>query len=523
MVHFAPWKIITVLLLCFMSFAYAAPNLIDRDDLAGWQESVPGWLPNQAVNLGLDLRGGVYLLLEVQVDDALEGRIERLRDTVRSSARRERIRLRGVSSIEDGVRFRAASEEDTERLVEIARRLDEDFDLSRDGADILLRYRQQARDEFVDNIMGTSVEVIRRRVDETGTTEPVIQRQGDDRILLQVPGASDPEQIKDVIGTTAQMTFHLVDTTVSLQQMQAGQVPNGTIIRPMLDPPGQTIAIRAQPILSGDNLVNANTGFGQSGPVVSFRFDSAGARIFGDVTTENVGRPFAILLDEQVISAPVIREPIVGGNGQISGDFSVEEVERLALLLRSGALPADIDFLEERTVGPSLGADSIAAGQAASMIGLILVAVFMVAIYGGFGAMATIALAVNMAAIVAMLSFLQATLTLPGIAGIVLTIGMAVDANVLILERIREEARSGRSPIAAIDAGYGRALTTIIDASLTTLIAAAMLYSFGSGPVKGFAVTLSIGILTSMFSAIMVTRLMIVTWLRQTKPSALPV
>ncbi|MEE8535754.1 MAG: protein translocase subunit SecD, partial [Kiloniellales bacterium] len=373
------------------------------------------------------------------------------------------------------------------------------------------------------NVIEQSIEVVRRRIDETGTREPSIQRQGDARILIQLPGVRDPERIKALLGKTAKMTFRFVNETAI---PASGRAPPGSEILESdeLDPYGnpRRYVVKRRVMVSGENLTNAASTTGQDGrPVVSFTFDTLGAKRFADATRANVGRVFAIILDGKVISAPVIREPILGGSGQISGNFTFQETQDLALLLRAGALPAPLTILEERTVGPGLGADSIQAGKVASLLGLIFVVVFMAVAYGLFGVMADVALLVNLILIAAVLSVLQATLTLPGIAGIVLTIGMAVDANVLVFERIREESHAGRSPITAIDAGYRRAMTTIIDSNLTTLIAALLLYQFGSGPVKGFAVTLAIGLVSSMFTSIMLTRLLVVIWLRRRRPQAL--
>jgi preprotein translocase subunit SecD len=334
--------------------------------------------------------------------------------------------------------------------------------------------------------------------------------------LIQVPGV-DPERLKDIIGTTAKMTFQFVDTTADVSAAQAGQVPPGMQLLPSSDTreglPGAYV-VEKRVMVSGENLVDAQAGFSENRPVVNFRFDSVGARRFGDATKNNVGRLFAIVLDGRVISAPVIREPILGGQGQISGSFTVEEARDLALLLRAGALPAPLTVLEERTVGADLGSDSIAAGKFASVIGIAAIVVVMIVLYGLFGVFANVALILNGLLLLGALSLLQATLTLPGIAGIVLTIGMAVDANVLVYERIREEVRNGRSPITAIDHGYREAMNTIVDANLTTLISSLILFMLGSGPIRGFAVTLSIGILTSVFTAVMVTRLIAVTWLK---------
>ncbi|MDE0781106.1 MAG: protein translocase subunit SecD, partial [Alphaproteobacteria bacterium] len=341
---------------------------------------------------------------------------------------------------------------------------------------------------------------------------------------VQVPGLEDPEALKRILGKTAKMNFHLIDEEADLRKVQSGRVPPGSMLRFGLKSEGQVpYVVRRRVVVGGERLVDAQPSFQDGKPIVTFRFDTAGGRIFGEATQNNVGTRLAILLDGEVISAPVIRSAILGGSGIITGQFSVDEVTELSLLLRAGALPAPMTPLEERTVGPGLGADSIEAGKIASMIGLAAVVVFMIISYGLFGVMAAVALLFNISLIVALLSLLQATLTLPGIAGIVLTIGMAVDANVLILERIKEETRNGRTPISAVDAGYRRALTTIIDSNFTTLIAAILLFQFGSGPIKGFAVTLSIGIITSMFTALMLTRLFVVFWLRRRRPKTLPI
>jgi len=381
-----------------------------------------------------------------------------------------------------------------------------------------------------NNAVAQSIEIIRNRIDELGTTEPNIQRQGEDRVLVQVPGEGDSQRVKDLIGRTARMAFHLLHETWTPGQPVPERAPRRSFIAPSYekipgsnDQPVRQYLVSSRENVSGEHLVDAQPTLYENRPVVSFRFDAAGARDFAETTRENTGRFLAILLDDEVISAPVIDEPILAGSGIIRGQFSIREVNDLALLLRAGALPAELTFLEERTVGPSLGADSIEAGKVAAVIGMVLVVGFMIISYGMFGAMAVVALGFNLALILAVLSGIQATLTLPGIAGIVLTVGMAVDANVLIFERIREEIANNRSPISAVDAGYSRAMTTIIDSNLTTGIAALLLFALGSGPIKGFAVTLGFGILASMFTAIMVTRLMIVTWLRRARPKSIPI
>ena len=370
-----------------------------------------------------------------------------------------------------------------------------------------------------------SIEVVRRRIDQLGTTEPNIQRQGEDRILVQVPGLQDSKRLKDLLQQTAKLTFHLVCTDMSAEQALQTRPPADCEVRYSADEPPEAYLIEKRSLVGGEDLVDAQPSFDQRSnePIVTFRFNTSGALRFATVTEQNVGKPFAIVLDKEVVSAPVIREPIRGGSGQISGNFTVEQANDLSILLRAGALPADLTIVEERTVGPGLGADSIEAGKLAAVIGSIAVVVFMVLGYGLLGVFADVALAANIALIIGILSFLQATLTLPGIAGIVLTVGMAVDANVLIYERIREEAQAGRSAIAAIDAGFARALGTILDANITTLIAAVILFQLGSGPVRGFAITLAIGILTTVFSAFVLTRLIVATWVRTRRPHAVPI
>ena len=535
MVYFAKWKIILVLVVCALGIAYAAPNFVDRSAT----EQLPDWMPNQQVSLGLDLQGGSHLLIQVETAPVIQEQLESVMDGINVALRTERIRKRNLGILPGaegdeghGVTVTINEPVDFEQARTVIRELEPQATMSSDADTGIINLTFPETEIFArrNAALSQSIEIIRRRIDETGVREPVIQAQGDQRILVQLPGVDDPERIKDLLGKTAKMTFHLVDVRNSRSDALAGRIPPGSQLMPAANDPNPDgtpfmYLIEKRVMISGESLVDAQPTFdSQSGqPVVSFRFDNRGAKKFGDVTTKNVDRPFAIVLDGEVISAPVIREPILGGNGQISGGFTVQGAQDLALLLRAGALPAPLTYLEERTVGPGLGKDSIEAGKVASVIGLIAVIVFMAAAYRRFGLMADVALAMNIFLILAALSVLQATLTLPGIAGIVLTIGMAVDANVLVFERIREEVRAGRTPISAIDAGYSRALHTIVDANVTTLIAAVLLYMFGSGPVRGFAVTLAIGIVTSMFTAIMLTRLLVVTWLRRTKPQELKV
>ena len=539
MLHFARWQIVLVVLVVVMGVLAVLPNLVPRSVLA----PLPDWLPKERIVLGLDLQGGAYLLYEVDRDDYQEKRLRSLTGEVRQALRTSpRIGYTGLGVVDGGVqvRIRDAAEFDDarQRLSELTNPLTqnlfggqatEEFALSEGSNNVLrLDFTSEGLSQRIASIVDQSIEVVRRRIDELGTTEPNIQREGEDRILVEAPGGN-PEQLKGLVGTTAQLTFHLVDTTVSGEEAMQTRPPPGTMVLLTSEEdelePLQPYVVEESPLLTGEDLVDAQPGFEQqtSEPVVTFRLTTGGARRFGEVTSQNVGRPFAIVLDEEIISAPVIREPITGGSGQISGSFTVQAANDLAILLRAGALPAALTLVEERTVGPGLGADSIAAGELAALVAAVLVGISMLVVYGLFGVFANIALITNIVLIMGLLSLLGATLTLPGIAGIVLTMGMAVDANVLIYERIREEGRAGRSPILAIDAGFSRAFSTILDANVTTLIAAVILFQLGSGPIRGFAVTLAIGILTTVFTAFLFTRLLVALWVRRRRPSAIPV
>lgn len=515
MLHIPRWKILTVLVASILAVAYSAPNLVGAETRTWLQTNLPSWLPNKTINLGLDLRGGAHLLYEVDIDVVFEERADMFVSDARSQLRDGRVGYSRIGTLDKGVRVVLRDAADVDKARSIIRSLSDDIqvEVKEDGLTIEGRMSDAEVKAVADQTIDQSIEIVRRRVDELGTTEPSIVRQGENRILLQVPGA-DSDDLKRIVGTTAKLTFHLLNDGTSA----------GGKRLPMADEPGQEITIDRRAMITGEMLETAAPAFDQTGQaVVSFALNSQGGRKFCKISTDNVQKPFAIVLDNEVISAPVIREPICGGRGQISGGFDVQGANDLALLLRAGALPAPLKVMEERTVGPSLGADSIEAGKNASLIAMALVLIFMAGCYGLFGMMANAALLINVSLIFAVLSTLQATLTLPGIAGIVLTIGMAVDANVLIFERIREELKAGRSPISAIDAGYRNAMSTIVDSNLTTLIAAIILFSFGTGPIKGFAVTLGIGIMTSFFSAIMITRVIVVTWLRKTKPDTVPI
>ncbi len=539
MLHFARWQIVLIVLTIVVGVLAVMPNLMPRS----WVEALPGWLPKQRIVLGLDLQGGAYLLYEVDRQDYMEKRLRSLTGEVRQALRTEpRIGYTGLGVVDGGVQVRirdAAQFQDArERLADLTNPLNQslfgggatdEFALSEGSNDMLrLQFSEEGLAQRMRSIVDQSIEVVRRRIDELGTTEPSIQREGEDRILVEAPGG-DPEQLKGLVGTTAQLTFHLVDTSMSGEQALSTRPPPGTMVLMTSEDddlePLRPYVVEESPLLTGEDLVDAQPSFQQqtNEPVVSFRLTTSGARRFGEVTTRNVGRPFAIVLDDEVISAPVIREPITGGSGQISGSFTVQGANDLSILLRAGALPAALTLVEERTVGPGLGADSIAAGEMAAIVAAVLVALSMILVYGLFGVFANIALITNIVLLMGLLSLLGATLTLPGIAGIVLTMGMAVDANVLIYERIREEGRAGRTPILAIDTGFSRAFATILDANVTTLIAAVILFQLGSGPIRGFAVTLAIGILTTVFTAFLFTRLLVALWVRRRRPTAVPV
>ena len=549
------WNKMVIILLVLAGIAFAMPNLfyerverhndavalIERtgattDALEAERALWPDLLPGTLVNLGLDLRGGAHLLAEVQVADVYEARMDALWPELRDVLREVRdtvgtIRRQDAPAGELHVRISEPA--GIAAAVEAARRLATPvvsltgvgaptLEVRGDNDLLIVTLSEAERQATDDRTMQQSVEIVRRRVDEAGTREPTIQRQGADRILIQVPGIGSAQELKDLIGTTARLTFHpVVSRTTDAQ----AEVDARQILLPSMDEEGAFYVLEQTPVVTGDDLVDSQPAFDQQTgqPAVTFRFNPSGARAFGDYTAANVGDPFAIVLDEEVISAPVIRQAITGGSGQITGNFTVEGSTELAVLLRAGALPAEMVFLEERTIGPELGADSIAAGEIAAVVAFASVLVFMVLSYGLFGFFASVALILNVGLIFGVLSVIGATLTLPGIAGIVLTIGMAVDANVLVFERIREELKTAKGPARAIEQGYARALSAIIDANLTTFIIAVILFTLGSGPVRGFSITLGIGIITSVFTAIYVTRLLIVTWFDRARPKTIEV
>jgi len=548
------WKRLLVWGLCLAAVIFAVPNLFyarveahndalrrieqtgatteaDAAALAQW----PSWLPSRIVNLGLDLRGGAHLLAEVAVADVYKTRMESLWPEARKALTAVRDQVGGIRRVPapDGeLRIRIENPSGLPAAVEAVKALaspvvtltgvgENDLVVTGEGDTLTVTLSDAEKAAMDSRTMQQSVEIVRRRVDEVGTREPTIQRQGEDRILIQVPGIGSAAELKAIIGTTAQLTFHPV---VRLTR-NPGESPGAdAILLPDANDSETFYVLERAPVVTGEDLVDAKPDFDQNGrPAVAFRFNPSGGRKFGDYTAENIGNPFAIVLDGEVISAPTIQAHIAGGSGIITGNFTVEEATNLAILLRAGALPAELTFIEERTIGPELGADSIQAGRTASLIALAAVFAFMVLAYGLFGFFACIALVFNVTMIFALLSLIGATLTLPGIAGIVLTMGMAVDANVLIYERMRDEIRAGKGPARTIEAGFERALSAIIDSNLTTLLVAIIMFALGSGPIRGFAVTLGIGILTTLLSAIYVTRLIVIAWFDWRRPRTLDV
>lgn len=553
MLYIDLWKRIVIIGLCALGLLLALPNAFYtrvesfNDATVALEKGVstpenqanstlwPSFLPSDIVNLGLDLRGGAHLLAEVKVADVYAQRMKSLWPEVRDILRKERATV-GTIRLQDApageLRVKISNPSAMAQAIEFVSVLsqpivslnavgEKDLVVTGQGDTLIVTLSEAEKVATDARTLQQSLEIVRRRIDEVGTREPTIQRQGNDRILIQVPGIGSAAELKALIGTTAQLTFQHVIGQTGDPDAAAGA---GNEVVPSLDREGVYYILDAAPVVSGEDLVDAQPSFDQNGrPAVNFRFDPTGARKFGDYTAENIGNPFAIVLDGEVISAPVIQSHIPGGSGIITGNFTVEESTNLAVLLRAGALPAGLDFLEERTIGPELGADSIAAGKIASLVAGIAVLVFMVLSYGLFGLFANVALMTNIALIFGLLSWIGGTLTLPGIAGIVLTIGMAVDANVLIFERIREELKAGKGPARAIELGYEKALSAIADANITTLITAIILFAAGSGPVRGFAITLGLGIITSVFTAIYVTRLLVVIWFERRRPKTIEV
>ncbi len=533
MLQLSPVRTAIIAIVTIMGILFTLPNLLSDNAL----KSLPDFMPKNKIVLGLDLQGGSHLLLQVNKEDIVSERIKSLRRDARSILANDNgigniittdgttltIELTDPSKLGEALKALEELQTTVSNALFAGSSIEEVLIGQTDDGKITLILTKEGIEERLSSLVTQSIEVIRRRIDELGTTEPVIQRSGKDRILVQVPGFDDSERLKDLISRTARLTFHMVYPDLTAAQAQAQGLPMGTFILPSND--GGQELLYEDVAIGGESLVDSQPGFNPqtNQPIVTFRFDTRGAILFGEITSQSVGQRFAIVLDNQVITAPVIQSPITGGSGQIEGSFTVQSANDLAVLLRAGALPATLDIIEERSVGPSLGADSVSAGLMAGMVGAIAVVVFMLAAYGTFGIIANISLLLNVTLILGALSMLGATLTLPGIAGIVLTVGMAVDANVLIFERIREEMKGGRSVYQAIEAGFNRAMGTIIDANVTTLIAAVVLFFLGSGPIQGFAVTLSLGILATLFTAYLVTLFSIGRWYAIVRPKTLKI
>lgn len=554
MLQFPLWKRLIIIAICVIGTVIALPNLFysrvelsndavtaiergapETPELATQREEWPRWMPHELVNLGLDLRGGAHVLVEVRTQDVhaerLEGLWPELRDRLRDI--RDQVgTVRRLTGTADELRIRISTPGGMEAALQAVRDSAQpvfsltgagsrEYEARAEGDQIIVTLSEAEKQAVDERTMQQSLEIIRRRVDETGTREPSIQRQGADRILVQVPGIGSAEELLQIIGKTARLSFHPVVNQTSDPNASPGL---DNMLLPAMDQPGVYYILERRSVVTGEQLVDSQPSYDQNGlPAVTFRFNPAGGRAFGDYTAANIGQPFAIVLDNQVISAPTIQSHIAGGNGIISGAFTVEDAQQLAVLLRAGALPAEITVLEQRTIGPELGQDSVNAGMLAGLVALAAVAVYMTVTYGLFGLFANVALILNIVLIFALMAIIGATLTMPGIAGIVLTIGMAVDANVLIFERIREEMRTARGPARAIGLGFERAFATIMDANLTTLIVAVILYIMGSGPVRGFAVTLGLGILCSIFTAVYVTQMIIGAWYDWRRPKSVTV
>ena len=529
MLRYAPWRLASIFALVAAAILLVAPSFLSPGAVDAIAARLPGFIPVRQIVLGLDLQGGAYMLMQVDEASVVKSQVDALRDDVRQKMRDGKIALSGgIATQPRGVLVRIADPTERDRAYALLQSLSQPIggplaggngrtlEVTQTDAGVQLTLTDAAVADKVRHAVTQSIEVLNRRINAMGTKETVIAQQGVNRVLIEVPGLQDTTKLKEIIGQTAKLEFRLV--------ADPGDPPNEVESLPM-QKGGGTVQVQKRVMVDGGDLVDAQQSFDQQTgePDVTFRFNLRGGQKFGQVTTENVGRPFAIVLDGKVISAPVIRSPITGGTGQITGNFALDEASSLAILLRAGALPAKLTVVEERTVGPGLGQDSIDAGKRAAYVGGLLVIVYMIATYGIFGVFADLALGVHILFIFASMALLGATLTLPGIAGIVFTIGMAVDSNVLIYERIREESHLGRSVISALDAGFKRAFATIINSNVTMFVAALILYLFGSGAVRGFAVSLGLGILTSVITAVTMTRMMIALWYRRGRPTKLPI
>ena len=528
MLEFPRWKVWLVSLVVATGVLLSIPSL-----LAGtlYADAWPKWLPQYKISLGLDLAGGSHLLLEADANDAQKTRLQAMEDSVATELRRDpQIEVGDISTAGGRLSFMVRDPRQVDAAVERMRTLtrplaltgNRDWDVQViDSTRVVLTPTPSGTAQALKDAMGVARDVVRRRIDPSGTKEITVVTEGGNRVLVEVPGVEDPEALKRLIGQTARLEFKLVDLSADPRDVQQGRAPPGSQVLPMANGGGFT-AVKRRVMVSGDQLTKADQGFDQDGrPDINITFNTAGARRFARATQENVGKPFAIILDDKILSAPNINEPILGGNAQITGSFTVQSAHDLAVSLASGKLPVKLNFIEERTVSAELGADSIHKGAIASAVAVFGVIIFMLVTYGRFGVYATIALVVNAFLILGIMAMFNATLTLPGIAGFILTIGAAVDANVLINERIREEIRRGRRLIDAVETGYHEAFRAIFDANVTHVISAAIMAYFGSGPVRGFAVVLLIGVVTSVFTAVYFTRMLVALWIRRTRPREL--
>jgi preprotein translocase subunit SecD len=533
MMNLSRWKVILVVAATLFGILFTLPNLLP----ANVRENLPAFMPRNTLHLGLDLQGGSDLLYSVDTQALRTERLTNMAEDVRTTLRDKEIAFTDLAVTGGEIGLRVTDPAQMTDAVNALRRTvgaplagspgGRDVNVNT-GADqrIRIAFVPEAFDAEAARAVEQSIEIIRRRIDQMGTKEPDIARRGKDRIDIQAAGESDPEKLKKIIGQTAKLTFQMVDENASEADLAAGRVPPGDEILPSTDGHSPSYVVHKRSVVTGEMLTNASVGFDQQSgrPEVNFRFNGIGSRRFGDVTRQNIGKRFAIVLDKKIISAPNIESAITGGSGRITGNFTQESANELSVLLRAGALPAPLKVEEQRTVGAELGADSVHAGTTSAIVGLALTMVFMLAIYGFlFGGISLIALAVNALLIIGIMSMTQATLTLPGIAGLILTLAVAVDANVLIYERMRDELRAGRSLIAAMDSGFGRAMGTILDANITHLLSAAIMFQFGSGVVRGFAWTLAIGVLTTVFSAVLVTQVLLAWWFKATRPKTLPI
>ena len=533
MMTLSKWKVLLVVLATIFGAFFTLPNLLPADARA----KLPGFLPSKALNLGLDLQGGSYLLYSVDTQALRVERLNNLTEDARRTLTEGQIPFTDLGQVSGQLSVRITDPGQVNQALNLLRKsLGGELAGVQGGRDVTVSteadqrlrvaFVPEAFDADASRAVEQSIEIIRRRIDQLGTRERNIVRQGKDRIVIEAAGESDPEKLKSVVGQTAKLTFQMVDDSVPLQEAAQGRVPPGSELLQSTDGYSPVYLVKKRAEVTGEMLVDAQGRFDQqtSRPIVSFRFNGQGARRFGEVSSQNIGRRFAIVLDKKIISAPVIQSAITGGSGQITGNFTPETANELAILLRAGALPAPLKVEEQRTVGAELGADAVKAGAISGLVGLIGVVIFMVGMYGWlFGGVSILGLIVNGLLIVGFMSITQATLTLPGIAGLILTLAVAVDANVLIYERMRDELRAGRSILSAMDSGFSRAMGTIMDANITHLLSAAILFLFGAGPVKGFAWTLSIGVFTTVFTAVLITQVLLAWWFRATRPKTLPI